>query len=126
VITGVAWSGGAAIRKVDVSTDGGKTYKEAEIAGAVLTKAFTRFYVPWKWDGEEAVLQSRSVDEKGQVQPTEAEFAKYWSLTRQQLYSATSSQLGHCNWIQPWRVNRDGKVTNNLPPVGAVTDAHSA
>ena len=28
VITGVAWSGGGVIRKVDVSTDGGKTYKE--------------------------------------------------------------------------------------------------
>jgi sulfane dehydrogenase subunit SoxC len=124
VITGVAWSGGAVVRKVDVSTDGGKSYREAEIAGPKLMKAFTRFYVPWKWEGEEAVLQSRVVDEKGQVQPTEAEFAKYWGITRQEVYAAVSSRLGHCNWIQPWRVNRDGKVTNNLPPVGAVADVH--
>ena len=30
-ITGLAWSGGGAIRKVEVSTDGGKTWKNAEI-----------------------------------------------------------------------------------------------
>jgi len=126
VITGVAWSGGGPIRKVDVSIDGGKTYKDAEISGPILSKAFTRFYLQWKWDGEEAVLQSRALDEKGQMQPTEAEYAKYWGLTRQQLYAATPSQLGHCNWILPWKVDRMGKVTNGLPPVGAVVDAHSA
>jgi sulfane dehydrogenase subunit SoxC len=124
VVTGLAWSGGGAVRKVDVSTDGGKTYKEAEIVGPRLSKAFARFYLPWKWDGEEAVLQSRCVDEKGQVQPTELEFAKFWGFTREQIYSTIQSQLGHCNWIQAWRVNRDGQVTNGLAPVAAVADVH--
>lgn len=125
VISGLAWSGGGAVRRVEISTDGGKTYKEAELAGPVLPKAHTRFLLPWRWDGEEAVIQSRCTDERGQVQPTEAEFAKFWSFTRQQLYATIQSQLGHCNWIQPWRVNRDGHVTNGLPPVGAVVDVHA-
>ncbi len=34
-LTGLAWSGGGVIRKVEVSTDGGQTWKEAEIRGAV-------------------------------------------------------------------------------------------
>ena len=35
-ITGLAWSGGGAVRKVEVSTDGGQTWKEAklQLAGA--------------------------------------------------------------------------------------------
>jgi sulfane dehydrogenase subunit SoxC len=123
-ITGLAWSGGGVVRKVEVSTDGGKTYQEAELTGAVLPKAHTRFQVPWRWDGGEAVIQSRCTDERGQVQPTEGQFAKYWGFTRQQLYATVQSQLGHCNWIMPWRVNRDGTVTNALPPVGAVADVH--
>lgn len=125
VISGLAWSGGGAVRKVEVSTDGGKTYADAQLAGPVLPKAHTRFLLPWRWDGEEAVLQSRCIDEKGRVQPTEAEFAKYWGFTRQQVYATVGSQLGHCNWIQPWRVTRDGHVTNGLPPIGVVVDVHA-
>lgn len=124
VITGLAWSGGGAVRRVDVSVDGGKTYLEARLTGAVLPKAHTRFELPWRWEGEDAILQSRCTDAKGQVQPTEAEYAKYWGFTRQQIYSTIQSQLGHCNWIMPWRVSRDGQVTNGLPPVGAVADVH--
>ena len=37
-------------------------------------KAFTRFRVPWRWDGGPAMLQSRAWDEAGNVQPTRAEF----------------------------------------------------
>lgn len=124
VITGLAWSGGGVVTKVEVSTDGGKTYKAAEISGPALPRAHTRFFFPWRWQGEEAVLQSRCTDEKGQLQPTEADAAKYWGYTREQLYSVSVTRIGHSNWIQPWRVNRDGKVTNGLPPVRAVTDMH--
>ena len=45
----------------------------------MLPKAHTRFFLPWTWTGEEAVLQSRCLDEKGQLQPTEAEYAQYWN-----------------------------------------------
>ena len=58
-ITGLAWSGGGVVRKVEISTDGGKTWKEAEIRGDVHRMAHTRFGMNWKWDGQECVLQSR-------------------------------------------------------------------
>jgi len=54
----------------------------------------------------------------------EAEFAKFWNMTREQLYRTVTS-TGHCNWIQAWKISRDGKVTNGLPPVAAVADVHS-
>ena len=38
------------------------------------SKAFTRFRMPWRWDGGPATLQSRAWDEAGNVQPTRAEF----------------------------------------------------
>ena len=125
VISGLAWSGGGRVSRVEVSTDGGATYREAELAGPVLPKAHTRFFVPWRWDGGEAVLQSRCLDERGQLQPTEAEYARYWNLTRGQLYGTIQSQLGYCNWIQPWRVAGDGKVTNGLEPTDVVVDVHA-
>ena len=69
-ITGLAWSGGGAVSKVDVSTDGGRTWKEAKLQAPVLPKAHTRFTFDWDWDGEEAVIQSRCTDEPGEVQPS--------------------------------------------------------
>ena len=125
VIGGLAWSGGGKVSRVEVSTDGGATYQEAELVGPVQSKAHTRFALPWRWDGEEAVLQSRCLDERGQLQPSEAEYAEYWGLTRGQLYGTIQSQLGHCNWIQPWKVAADGKVTNGLAPTDVVVDVHA-
>ena len=42
-ITGLAWSGGGVIKKVEVSVDGGKTWKDAEIQAPAHPKAHTRF-----------------------------------------------------------------------------------
>jgi len=108
-ITGLAWTGGNIVRKVDVSTDGGRTYKEAELQQPVLRHAHTRFRFPWKWNGEEAVLQSRCTDERGEVQPTIAEAAKNLGVTPEYFYDAD-----HFNGIQPWKVSRDGSVHNAL------------
>src|ERR1019366_1174256 len=55
-ITGLAWSGGGAVRKVEVSTDGGRTWKDAQLQQPVLPKAHTRFCFPWNWNGEETVI----------------------------------------------------------------------
>jgi len=79
-ISGLAWSGGGAIRKVEVSTDSGNTWKEAEIQGPVNPKAHTRFGFAWNWNGEETVLQSRCTDERGETQPTPVELAKFWRV----------------------------------------------
>ena len=108
-ITGLAWTGGGAVRRVDVSTDGGRTYKEAELQQPVLRYAHTRFRFPWKWNGEEAVLQSRCTDERGEVQPTILEAAKNLGVTPEYFFDAD-----HFNGIQPWKVNRDGSIQNAI------------
>ena len=103
-ITGLAWSGRGAIRRVEVSVDGGRTWQDAKLQGPVLPIAFTRFGFGWKWDGSEAVLQSRCTDEHGDVQPTFEELVK-----------ARGDHWGyHFNAIQSWRVSTDGSVQNAL------------
>jgi sulfane dehydrogenase subunit SoxC len=111
-ITGLAWSGGGAVRKVEISTDGGKTWKESQLRGAVHRMAHTRFGMDWKWDGQECVLQSRCTDEVGQVQPAREQVAKY--LDHPPDYYKTHGVQGADNTIQPWRVASDGTVHNAI------------
>ena len=108
-ITGLAWTGGGVVKSVDVSVDGGRTYKEAQLQQPVLRYAHTRFRFAWEWNGEEAVLQSRCTDERGEVQPTIAEAAKNLGVTPEYFL-----QADHFNGIQPWKVNRDGSIQNAL------------
>jgi sulfane dehydrogenase subunit SoxC len=101
-ISGLAWSGSGRVTRVDVSTDGGTTWQSAQLQTPVLSKAGTRFRIPWDWRGEPAMLQSRAVDEKGNVQPTRAA----WNA----LYSAAHRY--HHNAIQTWSVKADGTIAN--------------
>jgi sulfane dehydrogenase subunit SoxC len=105
-ISGLAWSGRGRITRVEVSTDAGKTWSDAQLNGPVLPKAATRFSLPWKWDGGEAALQSRCTDETGYVQPT-----------RDQLISVRGLHPGpdgfnHYNGIKTWFIHKDGKVSH--------------
>jgi sulfane dehydrogenase subunit SoxC len=107
-ITGLAWSGGGKVSKVDVSTDGGRSWKEARLQTPVHTKAHTRFNFDWAWDGEEAELLSRCTDERGEVQPSRAELYKNWGISEEE--AKKPSRAIHFNAMQPWRVARDGSV----------------
>lgn len=101
-ITGLAWSGHGRIRRVDVSVDGGRNWEEAVLQTPVLDRALTRFSLPWLWDGGPAVLQSRAVDNHGNVQPT-----------RSQLIAARGTESAyHYNGIQSWQVLPSGEVHN--------------
>lgn len=111
-ITGLVWTGRSAIRSVEVSADGGKTWGHAELQAPVLRMAHTRFRFSWNWDGEEAVLQSRCTDEKG-VQPTLTALAKIWGVDSG-YFNTTLNRINHFNPIQPWKVTRDGSVLNAL------------
>ena len=99
-ISGLAWSGGGAIKLVEVSTDGGKKWNKAEFKGTPQRMAHARFGYQWNWDGKETELQSRCTDEIGQVQPSRAQIAKYWNKP----FDATFSVPGLDNSIQPWRI----------------------
>jgi sulfane dehydrogenase subunit SoxC len=71
-ISGLAWSGRGRISKVEVSTDAGATWHEADLLNAPQSKAHVRFQYMWNWDGRETILMSRATDETGYVQPTRA------------------------------------------------------
>ena len=76
VLKGLAWSGRGAIARVDVSLDGGVSWRTARLDNPVLPKALTRFYFEWRWNGEPVLLQSRAIDEFGYVQPQYADLTK--------------------------------------------------
>ena len=99
-ITGLAWSGRGTIRRVEVSTDDGRSWKDAQIQGPAYSKAHTRFGLPWTWNGEEVVLQTRCSDDQGEVQPSVAELAKIWKVDVD-FFRSTSIVVGHFNAIQP-------------------------
>jgi len=107
-IKGLAWSGGGAIRRVEVSSDGGRSWKDAEIRGAAQRMAHTRFSLNWNWDGTEALLMSRCTDELGQIQPTRAQVAAFFKVPLTPEYRVP----GKDNSIQTWRVASDGSVHN--------------
>jgi len=101
-ITGLAWTGRGKITRVDVSTDGGRTWRTARLETPVLSKALTRFNIDWVWDGSPAILQSRAMDDTGYVQP---------KINQLRGVRGTKS-IYHNNAIQSWRVADFGEVTN--------------
>jgi len=99
-ISGIAWSGEGAIRRVEVTTDGGQSWGRATLDGPVLPRALTRFRLPWRWDGGAVVLKSRAVDDAGNVQPERAKF----------IAEHGNNAIFHCNAIQAWSVAPSGEV----------------
>lgn len=101
-ISGLAWSGRGTIKRVEVSVDGGKNWRDATLHGPVLPICHTRFTLPWEWDGKEAILQSRCTDDTGYVQPTIKKLVDERGL----------SSVYHLNGIQSWKVAASGEVSN--------------
>ncbi len=110
-ISGLAYSGNGRIRSVKVSADGGKTWGTAALQAPVLSKAFTRFRMPWRWDGRPVILQSRATDELGNEQPTRAEFV----AARGQLDSPpviTAFPNHHFNAVVSQAIDSEGGIKN--------------
>jgi sulfane dehydrogenase subunit SoxC len=101
-ITGLAWSGRGTVKAVDVSVDGGQSWRSARLEAPLLTKCLSRFNFDWVWDGKPTLIQSRARDSTGYVQP------KYGQL---RAVRGTRS-IYHNNAIQTWRVNANGEVEN--------------
>ncbi len=101
-ITGLAWSGRGRIKQVDVSTDGGRNWKTARLQAPVMSKCLTRFSLDWVWDGSPALVESRAIDERGNVQPTMAQL---------RAVRGTRS-IYHNNAIKTWSIGADGEVSN--------------
>ncbi|MBK8505062.1 MAG: sulfite dehydrogenase [Saprospiraceae bacterium] len=103
-IQGYAWSGHGKIVQVEVSTDGGINWRNAELQEPILSKCQTRFRIPWHWNGERSILMSRALDETGYMQPSYA-----------QLESVRGKGTSyHFNHIRAWKVEPDGRVLLGL------------
>ena len=109
-VSGLAYSASGRIAKVMVSADGGKTWAQAALQEPVLPQAFTRFRVPWKWDGGSAVLQSRAWDEAGQVQPTRAQVVAQRGETKAAVTNPAAFPSQHYNGPTSWAIERNGEV----------------
>lgn len=103
-ITGLAWSGHGKVAKVEISTDGAQSWKQAQLSDPVLPKAQTRFQTDWIWDGGATKIASRSTDEKGNVQPDRASFIAVMG----------TNALFHYNAQQTWSIDAAGRVRNVL------------
>jgi sulfane dehydrogenase subunit SoxC len=104
-IQGFAWSGNGTIRAVDVTVDGGATWREAKLDPPVLDKCLTSFRFPWNWNGGPATIASRAVDSTGYVQPTVQDLAKVRAIT---------GFVQHNNAVFPWSVSANGEVKNAI------------
>lgn len=109
-LSGLAWSGGGKVSRVEVSTDGGRSWIDAKLRGTAHKMAHTRFSFHWNWDGSACELQSRCTDEIGQIQPTRAQVAEFWNQPPDQPHRVK----GQDNSIQPWRVDSDGSIHNAI------------
>ena len=101
-ISGMAWSGRGRIKRVDVSVDGGRNWRQARLQEPVMSKCLTRFSLDWVWNGKPALIQSRATDETGYVQP----------LFRQLREVRGTRSIYHNNAIQTWLVQENGEVKN--------------
>ena len=122
-ITGLAWSGRGAISRVEVSTDNGRTWKDANLQQPVFRMAHTRFRFDWNWDGSETVIMSRCTNEYGDIQPTMMELAQLWGDNREphipaseiiKFWETASISEFLNNPIQLWRIGQDGSVKDAL------------
>jgi sulfane dehydrogenase subunit SoxC len=101
-IRGLAWSGRGTVTKVEVSTDGGRSWESASLQDPILPKCHTRFRFPWRWNGRQAILQSRCTDDTGYVQPSRSALVAVRG----------TNSVYHYNAIQSWTVSPEGQVTN--------------
>jgi sulfane dehydrogenase subunit SoxC len=99
-LSGIAWSGSGTIKKVEITTDGGKTWIDAPLGAPVLPRALTRFRLPWRWDGSATVLKSRATDDTGATQPEREKF----------IAEHGNNPIFHYSAISAWSVATNGEV----------------
>jgi DMSO/TMAO reductase YedYZ molybdopterin-dependent catalytic subunit len=68
-LTGRAWSGHGPVTRVEVSTDAGTTWRDADLVRSAGPHAWRSFSCPWDAEPGDHVLLVRATDESGEVQP---------------------------------------------------------
>ena len=87
---------------MEVSTDGGQSWTAATLQEPVRSIAWTRFRLPWMWDGQATQLLSRAIDETGYVQPTIGQLVEARGV----------NSFFHNNAIKTWAIAASGEVSN--------------
>lgn len=78
MINGFAWSSLGEITKVEVSTDGGQSWHDAELLQPILRWAWVRWQYAWNTPAPGTVtLKSRATDKAGNVQPATVAWNRY-------------------------------------------------
>jgi DMSO/TMAO reductase YedYZ molybdopterin-dependent catalytic subunit len=74
LLRGRSWSGVGSIRQVDVSTDGGKTWRRARLREPNIDMAWVRWDVDWEAKPGTFKLLARATDSRGRMQPDHIPF----------------------------------------------------
>jgi molybdenum-dependent oxidoreductase-like protein len=74
LLRGRSWSGHGRIRQVDVSTDGGRTWRVARLRAPNLDFAWVRWDLDWNPMPGCYGLQARATDGRGNTQPLSQPF----------------------------------------------------
>jgi DMSO/TMAO reductase YedYZ molybdopterin-dependent catalytic subunit len=77
-VRGVAWAGDDRVDRVEVSTDGGETWADAELFGPDYAGAWRLFRYDWRPDPGEHELLSRATDERERRQPARISDPDAW------------------------------------------------
>jgi DMSO/TMAO reductase YedYZ molybdopterin-dependent catalytic subunit len=92
LLTGRSWSGNAPIRDVDVSTDGGATWRRARLRGPNLRHAWACWELPWTPPPGRHELLARATDRAGLTQPDSVPFNpggyQFWAVVRHPVTAA--------------------------------------
>jgi DMSO/TMAO reductase YedYZ molybdopterin-dependent catalytic subunit len=86
-LSGRSWSGHAAIRRVEVSTDGGSTWQRAHLHGPNLPRAWVRWHFHWHQPAAGRYeLLARATDRRGFTQPDSVPFNDggylFWAVVK--------------------------------------------
>ena len=73
-VQGVAWSNASPVTKVELSSDGGKTWAQAKLGGAATKYGFRKWSYVWKASEGDYTLMSRATNTAGQTQPMTPEW----------------------------------------------------
>jgi DMSO/TMAO reductase YedYZ molybdopterin-dependent catalytic subunit len=88
VLTGRSWSGLAPIKRVDISTDGGASWRPARLRWPNLPNAWVRWEYLWTPPGPGSyTLQARATDWAGRTQPATVPLNTlgylFWAVVKQ-------------------------------------------
>jgi len=95
-IQGTAWSNSSPVNKVDVSTDGGQTWKSAKLGGQRTQYGWRTWQLDWKAREGEHKLIARATNMAGQTQPLTEEWnpnGYLWNVAQPIFVNIAAKQL---------------------------------